>query len=125
MVALATRPVAELRRTLGISQAALARLAGVSRHTIIRAEHGRTLPSPLVQAAFARVAQRFLPRTEEMVNVPIHRLNMRRMDECLGKPGPEWKYMNGQQRACYYSHRARYQKILAEFQAGRALMLPR
>jgi DNA-binding XRE family transcriptional regulator len=124
MVALATSLVLELRATLGVSQARLARLAGISRHSVIRAEQGR-IPSPLVQAALARVAERYLKRIYAEVKVPIHRVNLRRMELCLGKPGSQWKIWNGQQRACYFSHRARYRKIIADAQAGRAMILPR
>jgi DNA-binding XRE family transcriptional regulator len=125
MVAPATQSVLELRAALGVSQARLAKLAGISRHSVIRAEHGRTISSPLVQHALARVAERFLPRIQEGVNVPIHRVNMRRMHLCLGKPGAQWRRWNGQQRACYLSHRARYRKIIADAEAGRAMILPR
>lgn len=125
MVAPATLAIAELRAALGISQARLAKLAGISRHTVIRAERGRTLPTPLVQRALARLAERTLKRIRADVQVPIHRVNLRRMDLCLGKPGAQWKHWNGQQRACYFSHRARYRKILAECQAGRYMILPR
>jgi transcriptional regulator with XRE-family HTH domain len=125
MVALATLAVRELRAALGVSQAELARLAGVSRHSVIRAENGRRFPSPLMQRALARVADRYLKRTHENAKVPIHQVNVRRMELCLGKPGPQWNRWNGQQRACYLSHRARYRKMLAEVQAGRADLLPR
>ena len=124
MVAVATLPITELRAALGISQAELARLAGISRHTVIRAEHGRNFPSPLVQSALARVVKRNLKRIRPQVNMPIHRVNMQRMQLCLGKPGPQWKRWNGQQRACYLSHRARYRKILADVEAGRAMIVP-
>ena len=124
MVAPATHPIIQLRSVLGISQAELAKLAGISRHTVIRAESGRTLPSPLVQAAIARVANHYLKRTQPATTVPIHRVDMRRMELCLGKPGPQWNSWNGQQRACYLSHRVRYRKFLAEYEAGRAIILP-
>jgi len=52
--------VIQLRDALGVSQAELAELAGISRHTVMRAENGRTVPSPLVQAALARVAEDYL-----------------------------------------------------------------
>ena len=124
MVALATLQIAELRAVLGISQAKLARLAGISRHSVIRAELGHAIPSALVQRALARVAERHLKRIRAEVQVPIHRVNLRRMDLCLGKPGPQWKHWSGQQRACYLSHRARYKKIRADAEAGRAMILP-
>src|SRR5690349_4287308 len=124
MVAPATLPVTQLRASLGVSQAKLARLAGISRHSVIRAENGLTLPSPLVQRAFARVAERYLKRIRERTDVPIHRVNMRRMELCLGKPGPRWKRWNGQQKAAYFSHRARYKRMLAEVEAGRAVIVP-
>jgi len=59
----ATISVVQLRDALGVSQAELAKLAGISRHTVMRAENGRTVPSRLVQAALARVAQDYLNRT--------------------------------------------------------------
>ena len=67
MVPVATFSVIRLRDALGVSQAELARLAGISRHTVMRAENGRTVPSPLVQAALARVAQDYLNRTRPAV----------------------------------------------------------
>jgi DNA-binding XRE family transcriptional regulator len=108
-----------------VSQARLAKLAGISRHTVIRTEQGRTLLSPLVQYALGKLARRYLKRIRREVKVPIHRVNLRRMQLCLGKPGPQWKRWNGQQRACYLSHRARYRKIRADAEAGRAMILPR
>jgi DNA-binding XRE family transcriptional regulator len=124
MVALATLPVGKLRAALGVSQADLAKLAGISRHSVIRAEKGITMPSPLVQAALSRLAKRHLKRTRPAEQVPIHRVNLRRMELCLGKPGPQWMRWNGQQRACYLSHRVRYRKMLAGVQAGRANIFP-
>jgi DNA-binding XRE family transcriptional regulator len=125
MVAPATLPVRALRAALGLSQSRLAKLAGISRHTVIRAEQGRTPTSRLVQFALARLTGRSLKCIRAEAKVPIHRVNLRRMYLCLGKPGAQWKRWNGQQRACYFSHRARYRKILSDVQLGRAMMLPR
>lgn len=125
MVAPATLSLSQLRAALGVSQAKLAGLAGISRHSVIRAENGLTLPSPLVQRALARVAERYLKRIRERSDVPIHRVNLRRMELCLGKPGPQWCRWSGQQKAAYLSHRARYKKMLAEVQRGSAIILPR
>lgn len=86
---------------------------------------GPHLPSPLVQAALARVAARNMKRIRAELEMPIHRVNMRRMELCLGKPGAQWRRWNGQQRACHFSHRSRYRKILADVEAGRAMILPR
>ena len=71
MVPLASSFVMRLRATLGISQAELAKLAGISRHTVMRAENGRTVSSPLVQAALARVAEDYLNSARQAVSVPI------------------------------------------------------
>jgi DNA-binding XRE family transcriptional regulator len=45
MVAPATQSVRELRAALGLSQAKFAKQAGISRHSVIRAELGRTSPA--------------------------------------------------------------------------------
>ena len=80
MVPLASSFVMRLRATLGISQAELAKLAGISRHTVMRAENGRTVSSPLVQAALARVAEDYLTGTHRAARVPIHHVNPRPRD---------------------------------------------
>ena len=80
MVPLTSSFVTQLRATLGISQAQLAKLAGVSRHTIMRAENGRTVASFMVQAALARVAEDYLNSTRQTVNVPIQLRRLRTID---------------------------------------------
>ena len=73
MVALATLSVPELRATLGLSQAKFAQHLGVSRHTVIRAEKGRTIPSRMTQSVIARLARRrgFTSRTIPNANPPF------------------------------------------------------
>jgi len=80
MVPPATPSVIQLRVALGVSQAELAKLAGISRHTVMRAENGRTVPSPLVRAALARVAEDYLTGTHRAARVPIHHVNPRPRD---------------------------------------------
>jgi DNA-binding XRE family transcriptional regulator len=80
MVSLASSSIIQLRAALGVSQAELAKLAGISRHTVMRAENGRTVPSPLVQAALARVAEDYLKSTRQSVDVPVQLRRLRTID---------------------------------------------
>ena len=80
MVSLAASSIIQLRAALGVSQAELAKLAGISRHTVMRIENDRTVPSPLVQAALARVAEDYLNSAQEAVSVPMQLRRLRSMD---------------------------------------------
>jgi DNA-binding XRE family transcriptional regulator len=80
MALLTSSLVIELRAALGVSQAELAELAGISRHTVMRTENGRTVPSPLVQAALARVAEDYLNSTRQGGNLPIQLRRLKTID---------------------------------------------
>ena len=66
-----------------------------------------------------------MERKAQQTGLPIHYVDLVRMELCLGKPGAQWKRWSGQQRACYLSHRSIYRRIVAEVQAGRAVIVPR
>jgi DNA-binding XRE family transcriptional regulator len=124
MVAPATLSGAELRATLGLSQAKFAQHLGVSRHTVIRTEKGRTVPSRLTQSAIARIGRREGLTSRTIPNLHIYRVNMPAMMRHLG-PAKGWRTMKHRERGRSCRWRKFYRRIQAEQQGGQALVFPR
>jgi hypothetical protein len=71
------------------------------------------------------LARRRIERTAQDKGIPIHYVDLARMELCLSNPGAQWRKWTGQQRACYLSHRVIYKRIVADVEAGRAVIVPR
>ena len=116
--------IAEIRSQLGMTQTQLAKALGCHPRTILRAEKGLTRPSYLLLQQIMRLSRARLHGKLTQQSLPIHRVNLVRMQLCLTRPGAQWKQWNGQQRACYLAHRTMYRRIVADVEAGRAILMP-
>jgi transcriptional regulator with XRE-family HTH domain len=116
----------ERRYRLGMSQAAFADLLWCSKRTIIRAENGHSIPHPALQRRLRQVLQQWryrgLVKTNDLI---IHSVDPVKMERALNPPGSDWRHWNWHQRASFWARRKRYQRMIGEQQAGRAMILPR
>lgn len=116
--------VLELRSQLGWSQAKLARHVCASIRSVINWESGASSPSAAHLKLIRNVARWHGLKARHAPSQPTRRYNDERMRYYEGKPGARWLKMNGQQRAAFYSQRARYRRLRADLESGRALGQP-
>lgn len=107
-----------------MSQRQVARELGCDERTVRRVEHGLTAASQLLVRQLALFARRRVERRSYKDKRPIHYVDMERMEYYLGKEPRKHLLGHGQERASWRAHRAIYRRILADVQAGRAVLVP-
>lgn len=73
----------------------------------------------------ALLARRRIERRAYQEKLPIHYVDIERMEYYLGKEPRKRLLGHGQERASWRAHRNQYRRILADVQAGRASLVPR
>jgi len=116
--------VRELRAQLGWSQARFARHVCASIRSVIKWETGRGQPDASHRKLILNLARWHGLRTWHEQSSPTHRYNDDKMRKYEQKPGHVWLDWHGQKRASFYGHRARYARIKADIEAGRAFGQP-
>src|ERR1700691_4178426 len=109
----------QLRATLGVSVRRFARIVGCSPASISRWELGQSRMHPLYARRIQSLWRAQHRSLTHRWDVPVTYVDAERLWHYLAKPGPAYQHWTWKRRLSFMAHRATYNRILADAQAGR------